>query len=67
MKLNEKELLKSDFEGFIRIMSEYKTQTDLNQLLETGLKYFTFSGREINRLDVEYYENPNEEIKAVSN
>ena len=48
LKINEKELLKADFEGFIRILGNFKITVDVNQLLRTGLKQFNFNNDLIN-------------------
>ena len=64
LKVNEKELMEAEMEGLFNVLKDYKEKVDLDKLLKVAFN-FTFSHKKVDALEIEYLENPNDEIRNI--
>lgn len=55
-------MMKSDLEGLFNILKNFYKTIDIEKLIKTALKEFTFSRNELKRLEKEYLEKPDKDI-----
>ena len=66
LKVNQNDLLSTDDMGeFYSVLGDYKENAEVEELVSVATKKFTFSHKEILKLENEYDQNPDKETISL--